>query len=54
MSEREAKVYWVSRTGQKDLLIFDAGHKDGTIYVYEFKESVLAQDVMGKEKNVQS
>jgi len=53
MSEREARVFWVKRTNQKDILVFDAGYEGGTLYIYEFKESVQAEEVMKASKNVE-
>lgn len=52
MPEREAKVYWIKRTGQKDLLVFDAGHEGGTVYIYEFKEGVLSDDIQKETTDV--
>ena len=54
MPQREAKIYWITRTNEKDLLVFDAGHEDGTLYIYELKESVLVQDTQKMAKNVES
>jgi hypothetical protein len=54
MSEREAKLYWVKKVGGKDILIFDRGYKGGTLYVYEFKESFLVDDIQKTEKDIRS
>ena len=53
MSEREARVYWIKRRNQKDVLIFDGGYEGGTLYIYEFKEAVLADDALKTAKNIE-
>jgi transketolase N-terminal domain/subunit len=53
MTTRCSKLYWISKNDAKDLLIFDRGHEDGTIYVYEFKKSILTQDILKTEKNIE-
>ena len=43
MDERKAKVYWFTKPGdEKDILIFDAGHFGGDIYIYEHKATLPA------------
>ena len=42
--ERESRVYWVKRQKEKDLLVFDAGHHEGTVYIYEHKESFSSKE----------
>jgi hypothetical protein len=40
------KVYWCQRPkGEKDLLIFDAGHMHGDMHVYEHKETLPATEL---------
>jgi hypothetical protein len=51
--ERKGKVYWFKRkNGQKDILLFNAGHEVddkgyelGSIYIYELKEELPAKDL---------
>jgi hypothetical protein len=33
------------RQDRKAILVFDAGHDKGTVYVYECKEAVLIEDI---------
>jgi len=48
MEEEKGKVFWLKkRKGEKDLLVFWAGDPKGNIYVYEFKESLLAVELEG-------
>ncbi len=55
MPKREAKLYWIKRHDKKDLLIFDAGHSNGTLYIYESKDSVIInEDEIQKIGNIQS
>lgn len=44
--ERKPRVYWFKgKKGQKDILLFDAGHELGFVYVYELKESLPASQL---------
>jgi len=46
MEEEKGKVFWFKkRKGEKDLLVFWAGDPKGNIYVYEYKESLLAAEL---------
>jgi len=46
VTPRTPRVYWIRRPeGEKDLLIFDAGHWGGSIYIYEYKESHLSKEI---------
>jgi hypothetical protein len=38
-------VYWVKRQDNRDVLVFDKGHKEGSVYVYELKEPVTIEQV---------
>ena len=49
MSEREAKVYYLKeKKDRKAMLVFDRGHNEGQVYIYELKESISI-DEMKKE-----
>lgn len=51
MYTREGRVYWVSRPkSEKDLLIFDAGYPNGTLYIYEYKESIEVKEIKKQVK----
>lgn len=44
--ERKPRVYWFKgKKEQKDILLFDAGHELGFVYVYELKESLQASQL---------
>ena len=44
--ERKPRVYWFKgKKGQKDTLLFDAGHELGFVYVYELKENLPASQI---------
>ena len=46
MEEEKGKLFWLKKLkDEKDLLIFWAGDAIGNIYVYEFKESLLASEL---------
>lgn len=46
MEKREPRVYYVQeREGRKAILVFDAGHAGGDVYVYEHKESNQTKDI---------
>jgi len=37
---REPKIYWFKGSrSKKDILIFDAGHENGNVHLYELRES---------------
>jgi hypothetical protein len=54
MTARTAKIYWVKGKDGNDALVFDAGYKAGTAYVYTFQEAMLIPDAQKTEKNIQS
>lgn len=46
MEEDKGKLFWFKKPKkEKDLLIFWAGDPKGNIYIYEFKESLLANEL---------
>ncbi len=46
MEENRGKLFWFKkRKNERDLLIFWAGDPNGNLYIYEFKESVLANEL---------
>lgn len=46
MEEKRGKLFWFRRPEQeKDLLVFWAGHPLGSLYIYEFKETVPAKEL---------
>lgn len=46
MERREPRVYYFAeREDQKAILIFDAGHTGGDIYIYEHKETLPASEL---------
>jgi len=41
MTKRVPKIYYIQeKQGQKALLIFDAGHDNGDIHIYEHRETI--------------
>ena len=49
--ERKPQVYWFkANQGQKDVLIFDAGHNQGFIHIYEMKETLPAVELENQLK----
>jgi hypothetical protein len=51
MEKREARVFYVQeREGQKAMLIFDAGHANGEIYVYECVKSYSTKEIQEEVK----
>jgi hypothetical protein len=49
MSVRPSGVYLIKKPNdEKDILVFDAGYPNGTLYVYELKETSESKDI-GKE-----
>jgi hypothetical protein len=49
--ERKPRVYWFKGgKGEKDILIFDAGHELGFIYVYELSETLPATQLESQIK----
>ncbi len=49
--ERKPQVYWFkANKGQKDVLIFDAGHNQGFIHIYELKETLPAGELENQLK----
>ena len=50
---RQRAVYWVpGNKDKKDLLIFDGGYEDGSIHIYEIKESILFEEVVKEFKKM--
>ena len=44
--ERKPRVYWFKgKKGRKDILLFDAGHELGLVYIYELKEDLPATEL---------
>jgi hypothetical protein len=51
LEKREARVYYVQeREGQKAILVFDGGHANGDIHVYEHVKSCSTKDVQEEVK----
>ena len=49
--ERKPQVYWFkANKSQKDVLIFDAGHNQGFIHIYELKETLPARELENQLK----
>ena len=52
MEKREARVYYVQESeDRKAILVFDAGHAGGDVYVYEFRESYPTEQIKEEAKN---
>lgn len=46
MEAQKGKLFWFHKPkDEKDLLVFWAGDPLGSLYIYEFKESLLAQEL---------
>ena len=45
MTKREAKVYYIRKSDEPDILIFDAGYNKGDIHIYEKKETKKASEL---------
>jgi hypothetical protein len=51
MERREARVFYIQgREGQKAMLVFDAGHANGDIHIYEHVKSFSTKDVLEEVK----
>jgi len=51
MERREPRIFYVQeREGQKATLVFDAGHTNGDIHVYEHVKSCSTKDVQEEVK----
>ena len=49
--ERKPQVYWFkANKRQKGVLIFDAGHNQGFIHIYELKETLPARELENQLK----
>ena len=49
--ERKPQVYWFkANKRQKGVLIFDAGHNQGFIHIYEMKETLPAVELENQLK----
>jgi len=49
--ERKPQVYWFkANKRQKGVLIFDAGHNQGFIHIYEMKETLPAVELENQRK----
>lgn len=43
---RSPRVYWFQKSlRKKDILVFDAGYTNGTIHIYEHKETLDAEEL---------
>lgn len=51
MTRRPPKAYWVRRRSSCDILVFDKGHSEGSVYVYELKEPVTIEQVKDELRN---
>lgn len=46
MEKRETRVYYFEeKVDRKAILVFDAGHEGGDIYIYEHKETLPASEL---------
>jgi hypothetical protein len=53
MAKRIPRVYFSEeRQDRKAILVFDAGHDKGTVYVYERKEAILIEDIEKEMKEL--
>lgn len=51
MEKREPRVYYVQeREGRKAMLIFDAGHANGDVHIYEHIKSCSTKDILEEVK----
>jgi uroporphyrinogen-III decarboxylase len=51
MEKREARIYYIQeKEGQRAVLIFDAGHENGDVHVYEYVKSYSTEEIQEEVK----